>query len=79
MRHQFKLEALDEWRRETVDPELALLRRDLEELLKADEIADAVAEKMRHTRTVHLTLVQKTAAFVVGAAAVASAIHGWVH
>jgi len=62
------VEDLREWRAEA--------RVQLEDLVKADEIAEAVAKKMRGERTLHLTWVQKAAAFVVGAVAVAGGIKG---
>lgn len=78
LRLAWRLDALDEWRRE-VSEQVAGNRRELERLVKADEIADAVADKVNETRTLHLTFVQKAAAFIVGLVAVADGIRGLIH
>ncbi len=71
LRLAWRIDALDEWRKD-VD----LDRARLKDLVKADEIAEAVAKKVNHERTLQLTLVQKAVAFLVGALAVAGSIKG---
>ncbi len=71
LRLAWRIDALDEWRKD-VD----LDRARLKDLVKADEIAEAVAKKVNHERTLQLTLVQKAVAFLVGAVAVAGGIKG---
>lgn len=70
----WRLDALDEWRKDVVDPAVAALG----ELTKADEIAEAVANKVNATNTLRLTLVQKSVALLVALTALAGGIKGLV-
>ena len=72
---RYEIDALREWRVE-VRLQLEQVEYELEGMLKADEVAEAVAEKMSEQHTFHLTLVQKTAAIAVGVVAVADGIKG---
>lgn len=58
MRNSWRLDALDKWRTE-IDGRLSRLEQRVGDLTKADEIAEAVAQKMRSERTLGLTFVQK--------------------
>lgn len=61
-------QSLREWRAEA--------RRQLEGLVNANDVAEAVAQRMKQDRTIGLTLVQKLAAFVVGAVLLADSVKG---
>ena len=74
---RWRLDALDLWRKD-VDHSLGSIDERLKGLLKADEIAEAVAQKMRSERTLGLTFVQKLGVFVVGAVAVAGGLKGLI-
>jgi hypothetical protein len=81
---RFQVEDLREWRAET-RTQLGVLSRRCDELaeqidrvLKADEIADAVANRMAQQNTLRLTVVQKAAAFMLAAVALAGGIKGLV-
>lgn len=62
------IDDLREWR--------AQARVQLEDLVKADDVAEAVTERMRKDRTLGLTFVQKACAFVVGGVVLADAVKG---
>lgn len=68
-RRDFRLDALDAWRRDRVDPALTRVQDQLDGLVKADEIAEAVAEKMSEGRRIRLTKVQALVAVLSLAAA----------
>lgn len=57
-RRDFRLDALDAWRRDRVDPALVRVQDQLDGLVKADEIAEAVAKKMSDGRRIRLTRAQ---------------------
>jgi hypothetical protein len=56
----------DRWRKE--------INQLIGELMKADEIADAVAERLNKRRGLELTMLQKLAAAIVGLSALAASI-----
>lgn len=58
LRLVWRVDDLDKWR-ETVDGRLGWLTRELERLVKADEIADAVASKMNEREGWHLSVIQR--------------------
>lgn len=58
LRLAWRADAIDAWRKD-VEARLTWNTRELERLVKADEIADAVASKMNEREGWHLTLVQK--------------------
>lgn len=74
---KWRLRALDEWRKD-VEKRLSGCVERLDGLTKSDEIAEAVAAKMRSERVLQLTWAQKAVAGVVGAVAFADAIRGLV-
>lgn len=74
-RHGWRLDALDAWRKE-VDPWRVLVDVELRRIVTAKEIADEVTATLNQQRTLRLTVVQKAAAFVIGAVAVADGIRG---
>lgn len=65
---EWLVDDLREWR--------AQARTQLEDLVKADDVAEAVAERMKRDRALGLTFVQKAAAFVVGAVLLADSVRG---
>jgi hypothetical protein len=77
LRLAWRVDALDDWRSD-VDRRVAGNERELARLVKADEIAEAVAEKMKHERVLGLTFVQKAAASLVGLVVLADGIKGLV-
>ncbi len=58
--------------------EVALWRREINhligDLMKADEIADAVAERLNKRRGLELTVMQKVATAIVGLSAIAASV-----
>lgn len=74
-RIRWRLDALDEWRA-AVERTLGQMDERLQGIVKADELASAVADKIKEERAIGLTLVQKLCVFVVGAVAVAGGIKG---
>lgn len=72
-RQGWRIDALDEWRRQHVDPSLSTLRKDVNGIVTAEKIAEAVteamAQKMGESRRLKLTRVQTVLASlaVVGA------------
>lgn len=80
-RIEWRLDALDDWRR-GVDDRLAGLEAGVRELVNADKIAAAVANAMHdqalETRNVSFTRAQKIAGWVGLAIAGAGALGGWV-
>lgn len=64
MRLAWRIDALDAWRQE-ISELVAGNRRELDRLVKADEIAEQVAERLRKERTLQLTIVQKALITVV--------------
>lgn len=77
LRIAWRLDAFDQWRTR-IDLRFEALERELQRLVKADEIAEAVAAKMKSERTLQLTFVQKTVALLVGAVAIADGIRGFL-
>lgn len=73
MRLAWRLDALDKWREE-ISELVAGNRRELDRLVKADEIAEQVADRLRHERTLHLTIVQKALITVVTVVGLAGSI-----
>ncbi len=51
-----------------------LINERIDDLMKADEIADAVAEKLNKRRGLELTVVQKFGAVIVGITALAASV-----
>lgn len=66
-----------EWRAE-VRLQVQQNTKRLDSLVKADEVAEAVAQRMQKDTRFGLTLVQKAAAFVVAALVLADSIKGLV-
>lgn len=77
MRLSWRLGDLDTWR-ERVERELGALRKDLDSVTKADEIADAVRSAVREERKLRLTLPQSIGALLTGALLVADAVKGLI-
>lgn len=79
-RHEWRLDALDEWRR-SVDERLSALEAGVRELVNADKIAAAVANAMHdqvlETRNVSLTRWQRAGAWTAVAVAAIGAAGGW--
>lgn len=73
LRLAWRVDALDKWR-ERIDTFCTETTATLDSLTRADEIADAVASRMEKTHTLHLTLVQRVAALVVGVSTFAAAL-----
>ena len=67
----WRVDALDQWREKVVDPKLVLLSKELDGLVKADEVAEAVTRMIQEKQTVRLTRVQTAIATIVSASAVA--------
>lgn len=78
LRHDWRLEALDRWRAESVDPRLGRLEAQLNEIVKADEIAQRIADATLQARARRFTWGEKATGLLVAAAAVATAVHSWV-
>jgi hypothetical protein len=76
-RNAWRLDALDDWRRR-VDDRLFAVERQMAELVKADEIAEAVAEKMSDQQTIHLSRDQRRFAFFAGGATALGTVSGIV-
>lgn len=76
-KHEWRLDALDDWRA-TVDVWRGAVDSQLRKIVTAREIAEEVSKRMERERTLHLTVVQKGFAIVVGAVSLAAAIHGLV-
>lgn len=74
---RWQTDDLREWRRE-VRETLDQHSRQLLELVKSEEIADAIADRMRRQHTLQLTLLQKLIAGVVAGVAFADGIRGLV-
>lgn len=70
---RWQINGLLKWKGET--------NKVLQEMLTKEEIAEAVAHKIRHDRSLKLSVMQKTAVGLAAAVAVASFVHtavGWV-
>lgn len=75
----WRVDALDKWREKRVEPELVLLRKELQGLVKADEVAHEVALLLDTRRTVRLGFVGWTVALAAGIATVGSFVTSvWV-
>lgn len=72
LRLGWRLDALDEWRRHVVDPELGSLRREVNDMAKADEIAAQVAAQITKRRRRMFTTPERVVGLVVGICAVSS-------
>ena len=79
IRHGWALDELDKWRERQVDPALALLRRDVDGVINAEAVAEAVAAKVRDERRQLLSWPQKIAgallALIVAVPSAQSAVH----
>lgn len=73
-RNEWRLDAIDVWRRETVDPAVAEVAR----MSRSDEIADEVAARLRDRGLLRLTIAQKAGAVMLTLLTVASLIRGLV-
>lgn len=71
----FLVENAERWRIR-VERHLRSIDKSLEGILKADEIADAVAAKIDTQHTIRLTRVQRLAALLVAVVAFAGGIKG---
>lgn len=74
----WRLDALDEWRRRTVDPAIVRFDDGLRELVRADEIADAVVHAIGDRARQRFTFWQKAGGFAVAAVAVAGGVKGLI-
>ncbi len=75
--HGWRLDALDEWRR-GVDRELAGCRKDLDGVMTADEMANAVAERLHERSRSTWTKREKLAGLALALLAVLSPhLGGW--
>lgn len=77
LRIGWRLDALDTWRKD-VDARLGVAEKQLLELVKADEIAEAVADKMNASTALHLSQSQRRWAFAFGALASVGSVAGVV-
>lgn len=78
---RYHVDSLRKWRDETARQQFDALGRRCDELakqidqvLKSDEIAQAVADKVNQTNTLRLSFVQKLSGLVIGAASLAAAV-----
>ena len=80
LRNGWRLDALDEWRRNVVDPTLSRLEVTLNGLARRDEIEaavkDAVNSQMERDRKLKLTGWQRVGAILYGLAITYAAIGG---
>lgn len=58
-RNEWRLDSLDKWRQNVVDPALLGLRADVDGMATKQEIADAVAARVRQDQHVRLSRRQK--------------------
>lgn len=77
LRLAWRLDALDQWRKET-DDALHELENGLRAIVNEDEIEKAVRTAVRKERTVGLTFVQKLALTIVAGITIADGIKGLV-
>jgi hypothetical protein len=75
MRLAWRVDALEEWRKH-IGERVALNSRELERLVKADEIADEVSKRLNSQQSFRLTTVQKRVAILAAAAAGLSTLAG---
>lgn len=82
-RNGWRLDALDNWRRQEVEPALRQLRRDVGELVNQDAIEAAVTTAVRNERRTLLNVPQKILlglfaliALVGNIVAIVQAVHG---
>lgn len=73
MRHQWRLDALDTWRKD-IDLWCRGVDRGLADLTTTEKIADAVAEKISEQGTMGLTKTQVRVAYAAVTAALASPV-----
>lgn len=71
-RHGWRLDSLERWRRDTVEPALGKVAR----MERADEIAEAVSNKLHRENVLRLTFLQKAGAFLLGVVTLADLIRG---
>lgn len=76
-RRDWRLDALDKWR-EQVDERISALEGDVERMNRSDQIADAVADRMKRERRYVLTTFQKLIVTIVGAITLADLVKGLV-
>lgn len=76
LRLAWRLDAIDEWR-DKIDRRLGEHEAQLDHLMRADEIADAISERLKSERTMRLSWAQRVGAFLIGTAAVAANIRGF--
>lgn len=80
----WRLDALDEWRDRTdkriagLDDAVRAAHERMDGIVKAEEVATAVADKLRAEKTLQLTVMQKIAAGLVAAVALADGIRGLI-
>jgi hypothetical protein len=76
LRLSWRLDAIDTWRRETVDPQLVTLNEGLRRMVTAQEIAKAVAHELGERKRLELTWGQKLLALAFAAASLYASLHG---
>ena len=69
-----ELDDMKRWRQE-IDAWRNEVNRKIGEMVKADEIADAVAAKLEERRGLELTVMQKLGAAIVGLSVLAASVH----
>lgn len=75
----WRLDAIDKWRGERVDPTLTLLEQELGGLVKADEVTKEVAKLLRERQTFRLGLVGWIVACLAGLATLGSfCLNAWL-
>lgn len=74
---QYQIATLNEWRRD-IDAWKRDVEEQIDKIVKAEEIAEAVADRIRSDRSFQFTIVQKLAASLVGAVMVAGAVKALV-
>lgn len=77
LRIGWRLDALDEWRRET-ESRLGGIEQQVSELVKADQIAEAIARRMEANKELHLSVAQRYWAIGFGVVASLGSIGGIV-
>lgn len=69
----YRLGGVETWKKEISD-KVEDISETLEEIIKADEIADGISNKIKTERTIKLTFVQKVIVGAAGLAAIADFI-----
>lgn len=77
LRNSWRLDALDKWRAQ-IEHRVGDLETQVSELVKSDEIADAVALRVNQDKRLHLTSKQQRWAWTFGAFTAMGSLSGLV-